>query len=136
MPTTTDSPKEGFQNAVGTRLAFEGLASDDYVTIPVSIDASARDWGNPDGSNHLRPYLALGYDTSSGRYKQYKNPPHDAATVVVLAEEVRDMDSVSGFVNSFAFLRATFKKNVIVAAETAVTLSSVQRLIVRDNVNS
>lgn len=131
--TYSNDTREGYKNKTGTGLNFELLASTDYQTIPVCIDAAARDWGNPDGSTHLRAGLALGYDTSSGRYKQYKNPPHEAATVVVLAEEIRDINEVS-LINSVAFFKGTFKSGAVIEAETAVTWSSVQRLSVRDNV--
>lgn len=135
MPTFSN--KEGFQNQLGTKLSFEGLASGEYQTIPVCIDAGSRDWGNPDGSNNLRPYLALGYDASVGKYRPYKSASQGAGTVVILAEEVRDIDAAAssspGFVNSYAFIAGTFKKNVVIESDSAVTWSSVQRLIVRDN---
>lgn len=125
--------QEGYKNSQGTNLAFEGLASDEFLTIPVSIDVASRDWGNPDGSTTLRPYVALGYDTSTGRYAPYRSAAHGAATVVILAEEVRDLDQASVAVNSVAFMSAVFKANVIVAVNSAVTYSSIQRITVRDN---
>lgn len=131
--TYSSSHREGYKNIQSTPIAFEGLASEHYDTIPISIDVASRDVGNPDGSTHLRPYLAMGYDTSSGRYKPFNSALHGHATVVVLAEEVRDVDQVSTFVNSFAFIRATFKKNAVIEP-TAVTWSSVQRITIRDNV--
>lgn len=130
---TYTGQKEGYKNTQGTNLADEGLASADFQTIPVSITSAARDWGNPDGSTILRPYVALGYDTSTGRYAPYNSTAHGAATVVILAEEVRDLDQVTTQVSSVAFIRATFKANKIIAVNSAVTYSSIQRIIVRDN---
>lgn len=130
--TTSYSHQEGYKNSAGTTLAFEGLASSDYQTIPISVDAASRDWGNPDGSTHLRPYLAMGYDTSCLRYAPFNNVLHAEATLVVLAEELRDMDTVTTACNSVGFYKATFKGSVIVET-TAVTWSEVQRISVRDN---
>lgn len=126
--------QEGYHNSNGTNLSQEGLASSDFDTIPVSIDVASRDWGNPDGSTILRPYVALGYDTSTGRYAPYRSAAHAAATVVILGEEVRDIDQASTAVNSTAFVRAIFKKNKIIEVNSAVTYSSIQRITVRDNV--
>lgn len=125
--------QEGYKNSEGTNLAREGLASDKFLTIPVSIDVASRDWGNPDGSTTLRPYTALGYDTSTGRYAPYRSGAHGAGSVVVLAEEVRDINQASVAVNSVAFLEAVFKGGVINVVNDALTYSSIQRIVVRDN---
>jgi hypothetical protein len=132
---TTYSPKEGYSNAQGAGLSFEGLASNDFTTIPVMVMASARDWGNPDGSTHLRPYLALSYDSTTGYYKQYFSDTTNLSTVVVLAQELRDMDSLSSgtAVAAVAFFKGTFKKSVIVET-SAIDWTKVQRIAIRDNV--
>lgn len=125
---------EGYRTATyGTSLGFEGLASADFDTVPIKVAASARDWGNPDSSNHLRPFLAMGYNPSTGYYNVYDGTNQLAASVVVLAEEVRDMNLVSGnSVNSYAFYRAIFKGGVV-NEYAAVTWSSNQRISIRDN---
>lgn len=133
--TQSFSHKEGYKNSLGTQLSYEGLASSTFDTIPISIDAASRDMGNPDSTMHLRPYLAMGYDTSTGRYKPYNSAVHAQATVVVLAEENRDMDTVVSNVSSVAFLRAVFKANaVIVPGGQSITWTNVQRITIRDNV--
>lgn len=133
MTYPSSDTKEGYKNTIGTKLSFEGLASvEDMSTIPISIDVSSRDWLNPDGSTHLRPWLAMGYDTSSGRYKPFNSALHADKTVVVLAEEVRDIDNVSSNLTAVAFWQGTFKKSVIIEP-TAVTWDEVQRIKIRDN---
>lgn len=124
--------KEGYKNTLGTALCFEGLASADFQTIPISIDASSRDVGNPDASTNLRPYLVMGYDSSSGRYKPFNSALHPSSTAVVLAMEMRDMDTVSSNVNGFAFFDATFKSGVLIEP-TSVTWADVQRIKRRNN---
>lgn len=128
----TTEKREGYKNFSGTKLSFEGLASNDYTVIPISVDAAARDVSNPDGSTTIRPYMAMGWDSSSGRYKPFNSALHPDTTVVILAEELRDMDSVTSFANAVAFLKGTFKSGVIIEP-TAVTWADVQRITVRDN---
>jgi hypothetical protein len=125
--------QEGYKNSLGTDLARDGLASDEFQTIPISVNVASRDWGNPDGSTILRPYLAMGFDTSTGRYAPYNSAAHAVATVVILAEEVRDLDQATAEVNSVAFIAAIFKKNTIVVANQTPAWTSVQRIIIRDN---
>jgi hypothetical protein len=132
---TNFSHKEGYKNSLGTGLSYEGLASSDFNTIPISVDAASRDMGNPDATVHLRPYLAMGYDTSTGRYKPFNSAVHAQATVVVLAEEARDMDQVVSNVSLVAFVTAIFKSSVIIVpGGQSITWSNVQRIVIRDNV--
>jgi hypothetical protein len=131
---TNFSHKEGYKNSAGTALSYEGLASSDFDMIPISVDAASRDMGNPDATVHLRPYLAMGYDTSTARYKPFNSTVHAQATVVVLGEECRDMDQVTSNVNSVAFVRAIFKSGVIVVpGGQSITWTNVQRITIRDN---
>ncbi len=133
--TQSFSHKEGYKNSLGTQLSYEGLASSDFATVPISIDAASRDMGNPDSTMHLRPYLAMGYDTSTGRYKPFNSAVHAEPTVVVLAEECRDMDSVTSNVNAAAFNKAVFKSGaIIVPGGQTITWTNVQRITIRDNV--
>ena len=133
MTYPSSDTKEGYKNSIGTGLSFEGLASvEDMSTIPISIDVSSRDWLNPDGSTMLRPWLAMGYDSSSGRYKPFDNALHLEPTLVVLAEQIRDIDNVVSNITAVAFWQGTFKKNVIIEP-TAVTWTEVQRIKIRDN---
>ena len=133
MTVPSSNQKEGYKNARGTGLSFEGLASvDDFSTIPISVDVASRDVGNPDGSTHLRPYLAMGYDSSSGRYKPFNSALHPHTTVVVLAQELRDLDDVTSNVTAVAYWQGTIKKSVIIEP-TAVTWTSAQRIKIRDN---
>lgn len=131
---TTSNHKEGYKNVSGTGLNNELLASNDFTRIPISIDAAARDWGNPDGSTILRAGLALGWDSSSGRYKQFKSSVHQSSSVVILGETIYDMNTTElVHITSFAYWQADFKKNAIVETESSVTWADVQRIRRRDN---
>lgn len=126
--------KEGYKNSLGTQLSYEGLASNVFETVPISIDAASRDMGNPDTTNNLRPYLAMGYDSSTGRYKPFNSAVHQQLSVVVLASECRDMDQITSNVNSIAFLKCVLKSGVvIVPGGQSITWGNVQRIIIRDN---
>lgn len=138
--TVSSSHAPGYKNLTSTPMNHEILASTQFQTIPVSIDVASRDWGNPDGSTHLRPGLCLGYDSSSGRYKTFRPALHPDTTVVVLAEEVRDIDTVTTQVGAIAFNECVLKsgKTIEYNDSAALTPGTVvwtdcQRIKIRDN---
>lgn len=88
-----DRRTPGF-SAQTTETPSEFLKSDHVMEVGIHIDSSARDSGNTP-TTKLRPGLALGKITASGKHKEYDPSASDGSEVCVgfLKDQVNVLDA-------------------------------------------
>lgn len=115
----------GYKNYRGTGPSWNGLASEEFELISITIDDAARDTGNIN-TDDLRAGLAMERDSTTGKYVQFISD-HDS--LVILAENVYDLADYGDQIAK-AYWSGSFKKGAVIEPAT-VTWSSAQRFRIR-----
>ena len=120
------SDRPGLSNQLG-ESAIEGLASTEGVKlISITLNEDSR----YEGSATHPKYLVVGLN-SDGTYSAFDGTSHDETTIVVLAEECRDVDEGNTVVKAF-WAAAFYPDYVIVPTGQTITWANVQRIEIRN----
>jgi len=119
------SPDVGYVDYKGTGHTFDGLASQTFTIISITVDGGTRDSGNIT-TDDLRAGFALEIDSTSEHYVEFIDD-HDS--LVILAEPLYDL-ATNGHQVASAFWIADFKKGAVIEPAT-ITWSSAQRFKIR-----
>jgi len=115
----------GYHDYKGTGPAFDGLASELYQVISITVDGDTRD-GENINTDDLRAGMTLQIDSTTGKYAEFWG---NHATMVILAEPLYDL-SDNGDQVATAYWTATFKKGSTIDT-TTVTWASQPRYNIR-----